>query len=100
MKNYNANWVKRRAKAIKKEKQIPHHEALDQASLESGFENWKHFLNSEIPLVQTIHPGMLVRFKEGNLLAIAASQIDESVMCYTHWGKCHCLRREISVCRD
>jgi hypothetical protein len=100
MKNYNANWIKRRSKAIKKEKQIPHHEALDQASLESGFQNWKDFLNSGTPVIQTIHPGTLVRFKERNWLAVAVGQVEESVTCYRHWGTLRCLRHEISICRD
>lgn len=100
MKHYNASWIKRRAKAIKKEKEIPHHEALNRACQEAGFQNWEHFLSSETPVVRTIHPGVLVRFKERNWLAVAVSQSDESVTCYTHWGDLRCLRSEISICRD
>ncbi len=97
MNNCNANWVKHRAKGIKKEKQIPHHDALDQASQEAGFKNWKHFLNSRTP---SIHSGILVRFKARNWMAIAVNQSGDSVICYTHWGTLHCLQSEISVCRD
>jgi hypothetical protein len=100
MENYNSDYVKRRAREIKKAKQIRHHEALDQASQEAGFQNWKHFLSSSTPAVRTIHPGMLVRFKDGNCLAIAVSQSDDSVTCYTHWGTLRCMRWEISICRD
>jgi hypothetical protein len=97
MKNYNENWVKHRAREIKKTEQILHHEALDRASKEAGFQNWKHFVNSKTP---PLHSGILVRVKERNWLAIAVSQSGESVMTYTHWGTLSCLRSEISVCRD
>ena len=97
MKNYTENWIKRRAKQIKSGKQIPHHEALDQASKEAGFENWQHFLNSPTPPIQS---GILVRFKERSWLAIAVGQSGESVTCYTNWGTMRCLRSEISICRD
>jgi len=97
MKNYNASWIKHRAKEIKKAKQIRHHEALDYASEEAGFQNWDHFLNSE---TLQIHPGKLVRVKERNWLAVAVIQSDESVTCYTHRGTLRCLRSEISICRD
>jgi hypothetical protein len=102
MNNYNESWIKRRAKEIKKTKQIPHHEALDDASTEAGFQNWQHFLNSEKPLSHSgaIRAGMLVRFKERNWLAVAVSQNGEHVKCYTHWGTLGCLRSEISICRD
>jgi hypothetical protein len=97
MNDYNENWIKHRAKGIKREKQIAHHEALDQASQEAGFTNWKNFLNSE---TTSIHPGILVCFKAKKWMAIAVGQIGESVICYTHWGTLRCLRSEISICRD
>lgn len=34
--------IKRLAKAIKREENIPHHEALDIAALRSGFQNYRH----------------------------------------------------------
>jgi len=97
MKNYNESWIKRRAKEIKRAKQIAHHEALDYASEEAGFQNWQHFLNSK---TSSIRPGLLVRFKAGKCLALAVSQKGESVMSYTDWGTLHCLRSEIAICRD
>jgi hypothetical protein len=100
MKNYNESWIKHRARAIKKENQIPHHEALDIASRDAGFKNWNHFLNSSIPVTKPVQAGMLVRVKEPNCLAVAVSQYNESVECYSHWGDLHCLRHEITICRD
>jgi hypothetical protein len=46
MKSSTIVWVKRRAKKLKKEHQVSHHLALDLASGEAGFMNWKHLLNS------------------------------------------------------
>lgn len=40
----NIDWLKKRAKKIKKELGIPHHEALDLAAKNDGYVNWKHFL--------------------------------------------------------
>jgi hypothetical protein len=97
IKNYNEGWIKRRAKVIRKAQQIPHHKALERASQEAGFQNWEHFLSTE---PHVIPPSTLVRSKERDWLAIAVSQIDDSVICYTHWGIMHCQRREISICRD
>lgn len=105
MKNYNENWIKRRARAIKKERLIPHHEALEEASKEAGFQNWRHFLSSEtLPIsLKTIRRGTMVRLKERSRLnwsAIAIEQNEDFVTCYTEWGKLRCMRWEISVCRD
>lgn len=44
-KSHNANYIKRQAKSIKKEKGITHLQALDQSAIACGFNNWKHFLN-------------------------------------------------------
>lgn len=100
MANYNENYVKRRAKKIKGAKQIPHHQALDQASQELGFHNWGHFRNLSSCQALNSLRGALVRFKDGGCLGIAVKEIDEMVMCYTHWGPVHCMRWEISVCPD
>lgn len=43
--NYNANFVKRNAKKIKKEQNIPYYEALNLSSQNIGYNNYKHFLN-------------------------------------------------------
>lgn len=43
---FPAAYFKRLAKKLKKEKQVPHHVALDMAVAEEGFSNWKHYLNS------------------------------------------------------
>lgn len=44
---YTAEYVKRQAKKIKKEFNIPYLQALDKAASIIGFNNWKHFLNSK-----------------------------------------------------
>ncbi|MDF1674948.1 MAG: hypothetical protein P1U44_04455 [Vicingaceae bacterium] len=60
---HNIDYVKRLAKKLAKEKNIPHHEALDVISKERNYNNWKHFYNenknhnaftdlSVIPLVE------------------------------------------------
>ncbi len=43
---HSVAFIKRRAKKIKKEKQVSHHEALDLAAKEVGAANWKHFLRA------------------------------------------------------
>jgi hypothetical protein len=43
---HTEEFIKRRAKAIKKADGITHHEALDKAAAESGFTNWNGFLNA------------------------------------------------------
>lgn len=45
-KEVMASKIKRDAKKIKKLKDIPHYQALDEAAKLRGFENWKHFINS------------------------------------------------------
>ena len=42
---HNIDYVKRLAKKLAKEKNIPHHEALDVISKERNYNNWKHFYN-------------------------------------------------------
>ncbi len=42
----NAERIKRNAKKIKKEMGIPHHQALDISSIESGYSNFKNLLNN------------------------------------------------------
>jgi len=38
--------LKRQAKKIGKQENIPHYQALEKAAIIAGFNNWKHFLNS------------------------------------------------------
>jgi hypothetical protein len=40
-------YLKRQAKKIKKELNIPYVQALDKAATQAGFSNWKHYLNSK-----------------------------------------------------
>lgn len=40
-------YLKRKAKYIAKNRNVPHHEALDLAAQSFGFSNWKHFLKSK-----------------------------------------------------
>jgi hypothetical protein len=42
---HSVSYIKRHAKKIRKDKAVPLHEALDLASKEAGFSNWKHLLN-------------------------------------------------------
>ncbi len=42
---HTVEFVKKKAKRIRKEEGIPHHEALDLACVLLGFQNYKHFLN-------------------------------------------------------
>lgn len=53
---HTAQYVKRLAKKIKKEQNIPHHQALDKAAQSIGFSNWKHFLNEAEKVVSTSTP--------------------------------------------
>lgn len=45
----NVEYLKRRAKKIRKERSIRHHEALNEAAKEFGFQKYKHFLNQKQP---------------------------------------------------
>jgi len=101
--------IKRRAKALKKELGVPHHEALDKASQEFGFANYRQFHNSSLP--QTGHPnarsralvgGTLVRLKDfhqDGLVLKNPRPYDDGVFCYTHSGHIYLTRREVSVYR-
>lgn len=50
----NAKNIKRRAKRIKKEQNIPYHTALEISVKEEGFENWKNFINKTGPIVRKV----------------------------------------------
>lgn len=41
------NWMRKRAKKLKKELGLQHAKALDEVARESGFKNWKH-VNEEV----------------------------------------------------
>lgn len=43
---HTGDFIKRQAKKIKKQENISHVQALDKASINAGFKNWKHFLNA------------------------------------------------------
>jgi hypothetical protein len=43
--NKNIEYVKKKAKKLKKDLQCKHHEALDMVCKSMGYSNWKHFLN-------------------------------------------------------
>lgn len=43
---HSVDYIKRMAKSIKKSQNISHTEALNKASINCGFQNWNHFLNS------------------------------------------------------
>lgn len=49
---HTGDFIKRQAKKIKKQENITHLQALDKASINAGFNSWKHFINvnnSRIP---------------------------------------------------
>lgn len=50
---HTGDFIKRQAKKIKKQENISHVQALDKASLNAGFKNWKHFLNGNKDVSQT-----------------------------------------------
>lgn len=67
----SADYIKRHAKKIKKETGISHHDALDQASQEAGFSNWKHFISSakqnpESPVMTYTRPLSGVKVQKPN----------------------------------
>lgn len=41
---HTIEWLKRQAKSLKKEKGIPHHEALDTIAKNMGYDSWTHLL--------------------------------------------------------
>lgn len=43
---HTGDFIKRQAKKIKKQENITHVQALEKASINAGFKNWKHFLNT------------------------------------------------------
>lgn len=43
---HTGDFIKRQAKKIAKEQNIPHHQALEQAAINAGFSNWNHFVNA------------------------------------------------------
>ena len=45
--NHTTEYIKRQANKLKKELEIPHHEALDKAAKKNGFSNYKNFLNKQ-----------------------------------------------------
>ncbi|KKX49782.1 hypothetical protein [Sphingobacterium sp. IITKGP-BTPF85] len=51
---HTGDFIKRQAKKIKKQENISHVQALDKASINAGFKNWKHFLNASKNLEQDI----------------------------------------------
>lgn len=46
-KEHNVEYLKRLAKTIKKQLNIPYHQALDSVAVKIGYSNWKHFLNKK-----------------------------------------------------
>ncbi|PMD86649.1 hypothetical protein BWI97_26210 [Siphonobacter sp. BAB-5405] len=58
-KGHTASFLKRQAQQLKKQLGIAHYSALDLASKQAGFSNWKHFLNSSSASAQ--YPQKLVR---------------------------------------
>lgn len=51
---HTGDFIKRQAKKIKKQENISYVQALDKASINAGFKNWKHFLNASKNLEQGI----------------------------------------------
>ncbi|WP_343328391.1 hypothetical protein [Polaribacter staleyi] len=45
LNKYNIKYIKRCAKNIKREQNLPYHQALNITVEKLGFNNWKHFLN-------------------------------------------------------
>jgi hypothetical protein len=43
---HSVDFIKRQAKTIAKEQNIPHHNALDNAAVAAGFNNWQHLVNT------------------------------------------------------
>lgn len=43
---HTGDFIKRQAKKIKKQENISHVQALDKASMNAGFKNWRHFHNT------------------------------------------------------
>lgn len=48
MRKHTVEYLKKKAKGIKKVIRIPHHEALDVAARELGYQNYKDFLERGI----------------------------------------------------
>lgn len=46
LNGHTGDFIKRQAKRIKKQEGITYLQALDKASSNAGFNNWKHFINS------------------------------------------------------
>lgn len=61
--SFSYDRIKKRAKKIKKEKGLKHHEALDEAAKESGFHNFREVVNlqkiksSSYKVVSCSYPG-------------------------------------------
>lgn len=51
---HTGDFIKRQAKKIKKQENLSYVQALDKASINAGFKNWKHFLNASKNLEQGI----------------------------------------------
>lgn len=54
LNGHTGDFIKRQAKKIKKQENIAHVQALEKASVNAGFNNWKHFLNASKNLEQGI----------------------------------------------
>src|SRR5690606_10627586 len=50
---HTGDFIKRQAKKIKKQENISYVRALEKASINAGFKNWKHFLNANKDANQT-----------------------------------------------
>lgn len=54
---HTGEFIKRQAKEIKKQENISYVQALDKATINAGFKNWKHFLNASKDAKQRNHNG-------------------------------------------
>ncbi|MCJ8349387.1 tetratricopeptide repeat protein [Moritella sp.] len=68
--------LKNLAKKLKKERSIPHSEALDLAATKAGFNNWKHYKSSSIP---TLLNYVELKAFEVLLKIIPADEVEEYI---------------------
>jgi hypothetical protein len=113
-KVHSVQYLKRQAARLKKQLDIPHHEALEIASRQAGFQSWKHFLSQSgsvscndpvLPPALRRGPvsvGTLVRLNGCKELGIVYSSRDDrdDVEVYSEWGPISCVRGDFAVCRD
>lgn len=99
--NANLLLIKKLAKKIKKDEALPHHKALDKASIDYGFNNWKHAQNSHKyndKAPSTITKGTLVYLKEAGIDGIVFEDNSRYLeLCTDRGGNVLATRNDIKV---